>query len=147
MTTFTLATGRYKGHRRADGVAIITSVGKPRWMTGSPILNDVAPYGIFNVKPALPWPEFTRRYLTRLDERADQITDQLAAIAAAHPGERLVVCCWCDIQTEDHTAGGECHRRLFAHWWHTRTGVYVPDISVAHARGPAAGTPPALTLF
>jgi hypothetical protein len=117
-----LATGRYQTWRPSDGVPCSTTVGLPRFWGSRPQLEDArvaAPWGLLN----LEGDEFDRRYLARLDARADRIVATLADIAQRHPGERLVLLCF-----EDVHAGQHCHRRTFAEWWEQRFGVAVPEL-------------------
>jgi hypothetical protein len=122
-----LVTGRYQTWRREHGVPVQVTIGTPKFWGRRPPLEDarvLAPWGLFE----LEGDEFDRRYRQRLDGIADRVVVTLAAIAAQHPGERLVLCCF-----EDVWAGQHCHRRTFAAWWEERFGVAVPEV-VADAR-------------
>jgi hypothetical protein len=120
----TIVTGRYQTWRPEDGAPVRITVGAPRfWGTRRPLVDGrlLAPFGLLS--PSLPLDECRRRYEQRLDARADRIVSLLARIADEHPGERLVLCCF-----EDVEAGEECHRRWFAEWMQDRHGIAVPEV-------------------
>jgi hypothetical protein len=137
-----LATSDYRSFDFAWGVPIITTVGKPRRgpLAGVDAIGAIAPYGLFNVKPALPEPVFRSRYVERLAEKADEIDVALHDLAAAHPGERLVVCCWCKVSTLDDF----CHRLIFRRWAEERWDIEVPELAI-HPAKPVVPSDP--TLF
>jgi len=124
--TIALFTGRYPTHRREHGVAVATSIGKPKWPLPYPLdheVRDLMPFGLFGAD--LPWPEFEQRYRTRLDRiGVDRLRAQFDAIAAEHPGRPLVLLCWENLDKP----GERCHRRIAADWIEARTGLAVPEV-------------------
>lgn len=129
-----LATCSYSAlSEETMGVGIATSVGKPRTWGQRPVINQIAPYGIFNHKPAYDEPTFRRLYDARLAEKAPQIDDAIEALTVRFEGQRLVVLCWCGITHLDDF----CHRRMFARWAEARYGIEVPDLALEGPSGPA----------
>jgi hypothetical protein len=121
-----LVTARYSSWRPELGVPIRTSVGHPRfWRRGVPLLQmrSVTPHGVFRNPTLHTVSEQRVAYLARLEDLADDIVAELAALAHAFPGKALVVLCF-----EDLTKG-ECHRRWFAEWFEGRYGIEVPEVS------------------
>lgn len=135
MSDLKLATARYKGFDWKWGHPVLTTVGKPRVgriLQEGTIVNAIAPYGVFNVRPPLSPPEFKARYLERLDGKADEIDSTLSTLASAHPGETLVILCWCEVTDR---ATSECHRHQFAGWAENRYGILVPDLDLNRRSG------------
>ena len=58
-------------------------------------------------------------------------------ISDRHGGRRLVILCF-----EDVLAGHFCHRRVWAGWWHERTGQSVPELEPGGGRDPAISDKP-----
>lgn len=120
--TVALKTGRYHDHRPAHGVAIATSLGRPKWPLPYEIaaaIRDLMPFGLLG----LPEDEFGLRYLDRLDRLgADRLRAQFEKIAQDHPGQPLVLLCW-----ENVLAGDMCHRRIAADWLEAHGFGAVPE--------------------
>lgn len=129
-----LATCSYRALTSEMGVGVSTSVGKPRGWHGSrekgipskPFINEIAPYGIFNHKPAYDEATFRRLYAERLEENAPAIDQRIAHYQDEFPGQRLVILCWCTISEPD----GFCHRRMAARWLEDRYGIEVPELAL-----------------
>lgn len=122
-----LATGSYRDFRPEMGVPVATSVGKPRKpMPGMETVNELAPYGVFNIKPPLPEPEFRAKYLARCAEKQPIIEAKLIEIGERHPGETLVLLCWCQIESET----AFCHRREAADFLIETYGIDVPELCI-----------------
>ena len=123
--TIQLLTGRYPTHKAKHGVAVATSIGKPRWPLPYDLdheVRDLMPWGLFGED--LPWPEFEAAYRARLDRiGVDRLQRQFNAITDEHPGRAVVLLCW-------EKPGEACHRRVFAAWWQDRTGQDVPEVEV-----------------
>lgn len=135
MTSLILATAQFGRFRDTMGVPVITTVGKPRsgWSAAA-IVNELAPFGIFNVKPALPQDVFTEKYMARLDAKKDVFLVKLADLQDRNPDQTLVLLCWCPITSDDHAAAhqaGFCHRRIAAAWFEATMGIVVPELTLA----------------
>lgn len=122
MTT-ALLTSYYGGFSPGMGVAVRTSVGKPRGWTGPlEYVPEVAPLGIFGRD--LPWPEYEAAYLARLD-RID-VTDLLRRfddLSARHGGRPLVLLCF-------EKDPERCHRSLLARHLEAHGFGPVPDATL-----------------
>jgi hypothetical protein len=120
-----LATGRYATFRPSTGVAVQTSLGRPRFPLDYELreqVRELMPRGLFGKK--LSEAEFTRQYRALLDRLdLDALRAQLDAISKRNGHKRVVLLCF-----EDVHAGGFCHRRVFAHWFQERTGQLVHEL-------------------
>lgn len=129
-----IATTNYASYTPADGRGFATTVGKPRpphKLSGMPAMNTFAPYGIFNIRPALSQPAFVEKYMARLDSKEDEVLEWLNNEWAEHQ-ERIVLLCWCRVKTSDHLSPhGFCHRLIAGHWIHEKTGIEVPELTLA----------------
>ena len=68
------------------------------------------------------WDEFRRKYRHHLYRTTvPRMRHAFAEIAERHPGKTLVLCCF-EARIED------CHRGLWAEWWHEQTGEHVPEV-------------------
>jgi hypothetical protein len=117
-----LATGRYATFRPSMGVPVQISLGRPKFPLDYELheeIRELMPRGLLGKE--LSEEEFTRRYRDRLDLGA--LRAQFDAISKRHDGKRLVLLCF-----EDVKAGQFCHRRVFADWFHERTGQRVPEV-------------------
>jgi hypothetical protein len=118
-----LATGRYATFRSPLGVAVQTSIGRPRFPIDYELheqVRELTPFGLRK----LEGDEFTRRYRERLDKLdLDALRAQFDAISKRHDNARVVLLCF-----EDVRAGERCHRRDFADFWFERTGQRVPEV-------------------
>jgi Protein of unknown function, DUF488 len=120
-----LATHRYATFRRSMGVSVQTSLGRPRFPIAYELheqVRELMPRGLFG--KGLSEAEFTRQYrelLDRLD--LDALRAQFDAISKRHDNARVVLLCF-----EDVHAGQFCHRRVFADWFHERTGQRIPEV-------------------
>ena len=116
----------------------MTTVGKPRSnhpLGHLPAMNGFAPYGVFNVRPALSQPEFIAKYLARLDKNRDALIAELQYEFDTH-GQRVVLLCWCKVtSTNFEVKSGFCHRLIAAHWVHRELGIEVPELSLRDRPG------------
>jgi hypothetical protein len=118
-----LFTGRYRTFEASMGVPVSITVGQPKWPLGYEIrhrIHRIAPWGLMK----LDGERFVAAYRERLD-RLDvaALAERFEAISAAEGGRPPVLLCF-----EDVHAGQLCHRRVFAEYWHERTGQAVPEI-------------------
>jgi hypothetical protein len=128
-----LATCSYRAMPPGFGVAVATSVGKPRGWHGSkaagvtsrPYCNELAPYSVFP-KWNHDEPTFRRLYAERLEAKADAIDARLAGLSAEHPGERLVLLCWCTVTHHDDY----CHRLMARRWLEVRYEIEIPELTL-----------------
>jgi hypothetical protein len=120
---FTGSWRRLDAYEHAGLVPVRISLGLPRWLPEQrarsyPYMSELAPAGIFHVEPI---EEFTRLYVERLEAAGvARIDARFQAIAAAHDGRPLVLCCF-EAERRD------CHRGDFAAWWLQRTSEVVPE--------------------
>jgi hypothetical protein len=123
-----IVTSRYAGFKREFGVPVRITVGAPRfWKTASQgqleEVSELAPRErIFWREPMPSDGEMIPVYEQRLAKYATSIFAKLAAIARAHPGERLVLLCY-------EKPGESCHRWWFAAWA-KRYGLSIPELEV-----------------
>lgn len=102
-----------------------TSVGVPRFIAGAydwPYASLLAPLGgVLKIKDR---DEYHTAYIARLESiGVDEIVGQLGAISDQWAdGRPLLLLCF-----EDLSMGEWCHRRMFAEWWLTQTGITVPE--------------------
>jgi hypothetical protein len=127
-----LVTSRYQSWKPEDGVPVSITIGLPKFWRGPPLVDArlLAPWGLMD--PAMPTDECRQRYEQRLDDQADRVVALLARIAAEHPDQRLVLCCYEDVET-----GEPCHRRWLASWLEDRYDLDVPEMLVADDDEPA----------
>jgi hypothetical protein len=130
--TLELATCSYRDFDPAMGVPVQISIGRPKF----PLRYDLTE----QVRSLMPWgllgaDDFVCRYRERLEQiEPGVLTGTFASISERHGGARLVALCF-----EDVHAGQFCHRRVFAAWWHERTGQPVPEVEPPEATYPAKG--------
>lgn len=121
-----LFTCRYQRFDSAMGLAVRTTVGRPRF----PLRYELAGF-IRELAPAaqmLRWDQdpFRIAYHARLARIGVPGIRQLAqAIADEHGNPRVVLLCFDDLSKP----GMWCHRRMFADWWTTHTGEQVPELA------------------
>lgn len=66
--------------------------------------------------------EYTRVYRGFLDSLGpEEVTTQLEKKSAGNGGKPLVFLCWC-------SPGEFCHRRVWANWYHEKTGREIPEL-------------------
>ena len=66
--------------------------------------------------------EYTRVYRGFLDSLGPkEVTTQLEKKRAGNGGKPLVLLCWC-------SPGEFCHRRVWADWYHEKTGREIPEL-------------------
>ena len=126
-TALRLATCRYRRFQPRMGFAVRATVGAPRYKLDYPLAGHAVLISPTWPMLGLDRDEFQRRYLDRLARTGlDAVAAELAGIAAAHPpGPRLVLLCYEDLSRP----GAWCHRTLFGSWWHSHTGVDVPEFA------------------
>lgn len=104
--------------------AIRISVGTPRWTLGYKLageMKDLMPFGLYNEKDA---ERFRQLYYAKLDRiGVDVIAQKLKGLEAL--GKPVVLLCFEDIRKGD---GNWCHRRIFADWWHMKTGGIIDEL-------------------
>jgi len=109
----------------------VASFFNPRAHHGSVIsIANTAPAGFRSVRRAdifvpgrrlvwdwkdgrITWPQYTERYMARLDERIAQHHLDRARAWARNPNRHLTLCCWEREPTR-------CHRSLLAEWLRER---------------------------
>ncbi len=135
-----LLTSRYASHRAEHGIAVATSVGRPKWPLDYELdheLRDLAPYGLLHRN--LPWDQFEAGYRARLDRVGpDRLRAQFDAIQ--HGGRPLVLLCF-----EDVHAGQPCHRRIAAAWLEEHGFGPVPEVEESGRPDQQARTWPQIT--
>jgi hypothetical protein len=113
-----LLTASYWTYRPALGVPVRISLGRPQHMAVPDSIPALMPFGIFRRYEGA---EFDRRYRDRLDGiGVERIAATFHDLGLAYAGTPLVLLCF-------EPPGRPCHRRMFADWWHRRTGVWVPE--------------------
>lgn len=129
-----LATCSYYEYTRPMGTAVRITRGvlrgvslpnpkytdQPHW----PAVRSLFPGDAYFGK-GLPTADFARQYLADLDKRWDIIVRDLRQIPVEHG--RLVLLCF----ENRHKLAADplcCHRRVFARFWHDRTGREVPEL-------------------
>lgn len=117
-----LATASYATFRPSMGVAVQTSVGRPKRIDyeAREQVRELMPYGLLKLRGD----EFRRAYRARLDKLdLDALRAKFDAISKRNGHKRLVLLCF-----EDVHAGQHCHRRDFADFWLERTGQRIPEL-------------------
>lgn len=108
----------------AGAVHVRISRGHPRGTPSLPVVRELMPSReLFEELHAIDPDEWFARYTAGLAAQPDAIEQRLAELAAEHPGQTLVLCCF-----ERVERGERCHRRAFAEWWEARTGTPVPEL-------------------
>lgn len=124
-----LATCSYKAYIPAMGVPVRITVGRPRFFPHPyQYVEGLAPHGIFKSAEYDGQPMDVKElaFHRRCDSLRDQILADLAGIADAHPGQRLVMLCYENVHN-----GEVCHRTWAARWFADRLGWDVPELSPA----------------
>ena len=130
-----LGTARYQDWRPAMGIAVATSVGKPRWMPGIEEVKGLAPHGLRHINNEF---EFRLKYTERLNALEEEIHRDLIRLSRKYPNERLILLCWEDLRKPNLW----CHRTLAAEWFAER-GVIVPEMLTGEAAADPATASPA----
>jgi hypothetical protein len=118
------ATNRYQDHMPADGTAVRTTIGRPKFglayaLYESDATQTLAPTPVeFKVRSD---EDFVRMYTSRI---AGYGKEWLAATLAGIPGERAVFLCFDDV----FKRGMLCHRTLLAEIIHEQLGYEVPEL-------------------
>lgn len=111
-----LKTGEY--------TTIRISVGTPRWALGYTLngeMKELMPFGLRDVEDM---EEFRKLYYAKLDKiGADSIGRKLKRLEER--GKPVVLLCYEDIRKGDWNW---CHRRIFADWWHEKTGETIDEL-------------------
>ena len=111
-----LSTSRYADYRPEWGIAIRTTVGRPRWFPHPYVhARHCTPYGVFGVYDDEA--EHRAAYIARLDRHGD---DVIAEINDITDGEGGTLLCYCRLDL----ARSFCHRLFLAQWIETRHGLY-----------------------
>lgn len=127
-----IATCSYKGFQPVrpehHGVPVKTSIGTPRFKLGYTLYEElpaIMPFGVFGKEEEEA--SFRRRYYERLEAKGvDKIGRDLMECRHRHPGQRLVLLCYCTVSAKPD---GWCHRRMFAEWFAARTGLVIPELT------------------
>jgi hypothetical protein len=124
--TVELATASYRSFIPQMGIAVATSLGRPKWPLSYELVEEVhalKPWGLMEV----PDSEFNERFRARLEKTGvAKLQRVFHAISGKHKGQRLVLLC------HEQVLGPKakcCHRRDWAEWWRERTGQVVPELS------------------
>lgn len=111
-----LKTGEY--------TTVRISVGTPRWTLGYNLtheMKELMPFGLRNVEDK---EEFRGLFYAKLDNLGvDAIGRKLKRLEAL--GKPVVLLCYEDIRKGDWNW---CHRRIFADWWHEKTGETIDEL-------------------
>lgn len=123
------ATCSYTAMKAEYGVAVRTSVGRPRWPLKYPLdeyVRELAPFGLIS-DPRLKddMVAFEEAYLARLEVSALLIHEKLVNLQAKHGERPLVLLCF-----ENVHEGKVCHRLWLSSWLKDRFDLDVPEISV-----------------
>ncbi len=144
-----LATSRYQAWQPVWSewaVPIRITVGHPRFVR----------YPLERALALAPWELFSRGgryeprpedvelllYNRRMEQHAAEILQELAAVAAKHPGKVGVLMCY-----EDVYKGEVCHRRWAADWFAARYGWNIPELGGEMPVKPRSLDVPNPTLF
>ena len=121
----TLFTNRFQAFTPAQGVPVRITRGNPRWKLAYELAHQVHELAPGTSYFREPEPVFTAGYRADLDRiGAPKIAELLQTITTQAGDHRLVLLCF-----EDLSRPGEwCHRRIFADWWHERTGDLVREL-------------------
>lgn len=108
---------------------IRTSIGSPRFKLKFALAGSVP-----ELMPRREWLGLTREqyeklYLAKLD--AIGVEKIRRSIEAAASGKEPVLLCFCKLDGSNF-----CHRRLFAAWWHRRTGQTIAELEPPPRPGP-----------
>jgi hypothetical protein len=125
-----ILTSSYTAWRPQFGTPVVTSLMLPRWIPEAkewPRCSLISPKWSYFTRKAdrteATAEQFRQCYLAQLDRHGPaKISRELAAIAAEHQAERLVLLCF-------ETAPAACHRLLFASWLLTTTGEVIEEIT------------------
>ena len=130
-----LSTSRYQRFHPDQGVAVRTTVGRPRFRLDYPLAGHatlISPM-VWMLRIA-DEQHYRTAYTDMLATTGlDAIRHELTTIATAAGNDRLVLLCFCDLTIP--APNNWCHRRIFADWWQTQTGDEIPELA------PAADTP------
>lgn len=100
------------------------SLGTPRYLPIGrtfPAITQLMPYGLLK----LAGPEFDGAYVKRLEKvGVDGLRARFSEVYALRELPLLLLC------FENVHAGQGCHRRVFADWWHGRTGEPIREASL-----------------
>lgn len=137
MLDLQLFTDRYQTHDPADGLAVRTTLGMPRFALRYPLVGHVphiAPSrDIFRINSR---DRFRSLYRARLDSFGRvQIQTALEEVAFRGGDTRLVLLCFDDVSKD------WCHRQFFAEWWLDQTGDPVVELQ-PKVRGTIPGQTP-----
>lgn len=121
-----LATCSYGEYRPDMGVAIRTTAGHPRFFR-QPVGGHaklITPTRQL-LAANLPADAYEFQYRRMLNEHGIQaIHTELAALAAANAGGRLVLLCFDRMNKPENW----CHRRMLARFWAESTGEEIPEL-------------------
>lgn len=118
-----LATCSYSAYRPSMGVAVRTSLGKPKFFEYAFVsLNLLMPKG--NML-RMAYAQYHENYMNHLESNALAIENAMIELNEMYPNQTMVLMCFENVSKKDSW----CHRTMFAKWWENRTGVKVHEIS------------------
>ncbi|MDB6017693.1 MAG: hypothetical protein JWR19_2182 [Pedosphaera sp.] len=123
-----ISTGYYQSKKLdpAKHLVVQTSIGNPRWgakaewetelITPTPEVLELADSGEM---------AYTKAYVAQLEKiGVPAIRAELEQLTKAAAGREVVLCCFEALKKH----GQFCHRRIFAWWWHTKTGETIGEL-------------------
>lgn len=136
----TYATCSYVEFDPSYGIPVRATLGRPRFKLRYPLSLNLQ-----EAAPSKEWfrasyDEFNRQYFAKLDRAGVEF---FRNYASKFGGERtLVLLCFERLDKD------ECHRTLFAEWWHKHTGETVPEYGRTRGSDPKpVQLPGQVTLF
>ena len=70
--------------------------------------------------------DFINAYEKHLEEAGlGAFAGELENLVTQAGTKDIVLCCFCDVLN-----GAICHRRVFAEWYHAKTGIMIPELAV-----------------
>ena len=117
-------TGYYASKKldRTKHFLVRTSVGSPRFCKCDESFSALAPESEWI---GMMEAEYRPLYIAKLDRLgADQVTKWLQLLADQSEGKTLVLLCFEALKRP----GEFCHRRIFAEWYETKTGLVIPEL-------------------
>lgn len=118
-----LATCSYSQYTPGMGVPVGTSVGRHPRFREVEQCDPLKPWTVFRKMDDRPLSVQRARYWQQLDDTETRVAAALQDLTARHPGQRLVLLCWEQLDGEN-----ECHRRWAADWL-TLRGLTVPELA------------------
>jgi Protein of unknown function, DUF488 len=122
----TLATCSWRAYRPEMGVPVRITLGRPpRWFqlryerSYEEVRLLAPPPRVFRIED---WQEFRKAYRHHLYRvTVPRMRRAFEEIGERHPAKTLVLLCF-------EADPADCHRGLWAAWWHEQTGEHVPEL-------------------